>query len=514
MSANVDRPQDTEAEEDAVSIRTFLNTLWGYRHAIGLAVLAVGVVTLIASLLAFLWAPVERVGTMRFRLLFDGAALGRYPNGAPFSASEIVGAPVMTEVYEANDLQRFGSYGAFRSSVYILAANPDVDMLMYEYQGRLADLRLTPADRARIEEEFRSKRAALVDPVFSLNLRRRERLTTMPGELIEKVLNDALKTWARQAAAHKGAAVHNIPVLSKDILDRRIIETEDYLVAVDILRSKTTRVIKTIDTLYTLPGAHALRTGKDKISLAEIRSTLDDVVRFKLEPLLDLVRSQGVTKNVRELRLYAHNQMFQLGLERERSQRLIVTLQESLNAYTTQRLVGARDGTNTGGGSSNGPSIVPQLDQSFIDRLMAFSTAAKDQEYRRALTDRILEESGRAANVQREAAYYEDLVETLSGTGLREAGTAETVALITTRTAEAFDEVSNGIDQVSALYAELLAQNLNPSTTLYTATDPYTLTTTRTLLARTLVQYFVFVLAITLMVAAAGSLVHHSMKGD
>jgi hypothetical protein len=512
MSANVDRPRDDEVEEDAVSIRAFLNTLWSYRHAIGLAVLAVGAVVLIGSLVAFLWAPVERVGTVRFRLLFDGAALGRYPNGTPFSSSEIVGAPVMMTVYQANDLERFGSYEAFKASVFILAANPDVDMLTDEYQAKLADSRLTSVDRTRIEEEFRSRRAALVDPVFSLNLRRRERLTMLPAELVEKILNDALKTWAKRADAHKGAAGHNIPVLSKDILDRRVIESEDYLVAVDILRSKTNRVIKTIDTLAALPGAHALRTGKDRISLAEVRSNLEDVVRFKLEPLLDLVRSQGVTKNVRELRLYAQNQLFQLRLERERSQRLITTLQESINAYTTQRLVGARDSMNSSGGSSSGPSIVPQLDQSFIDRLMAFSTAAEDQEYRRDLTNRVLLESERAATIQREAAYYEDLVATLSGTVVREAGTAETVALITTRTAEAFDQVSSGIDQIFALYAELSAQNLNPSTTLYAVTEPFTLTTTRTLLARTLGLYFVLVLAITLIVAAAGSLVHHAMK--
>ncbi len=350
--------------------------------------------------------------------------------------------------------------------------------------------------------------------MFSLNLRRRERLTTLPAELMEKILNDVLTTWAKQADAHKGAAGHNVSVLSKDILDRRVMESEDYLIAVDILRSKTNRVIKTIDTLAELPGAHALRTGTGKIALAEVRSNLEDVVRFKLEPLLDLVRSQGVTKNVRELRLYAQNQLFQLRLDHDRSQRLISTLQESLTGYTSQRLVSPSDGTDGIGGSSRSPSIVPQLDQSFMDRLMLLSTAPEDQKYRRKLTDRILLESERAAAIQREAAYYEDLVATLSAAGLRDASRGETVAIITTRTADAFDQVSRGIDQISGLYTELLAQNLNPSTTLYTATAPFTLTTTRALPARTLGLYVVAVLALAGIVATAFSLGHHAMKGE
>jgi hypothetical protein len=508
VEATVRDPQD-----DSVAIGAFFETFWSYRRAIGLAMLTVIVVFLLAALVVSLSVPVERLGTLRFRLLFDGAEKGEYPNGAVFSSAEIVGAPVMTEVYRNNDLQRFGDYEDFKASMFILAANPEIEMLTYEYQGKLADTRLTPVDRARIEEEFTTKRAALVDPVLSLNLRRTERLISMPAELIEKTLTDTLRTWAEQADARKGATRYNVPVLSKDILDRRVIEREDYLVAIDILRSKTNRVIHTADLLGDLPGAQAIRTGQDKISLIEVRSNLEDVVRFKLEPLLDLVRSEGVTKNAHELRLYATNQLFQLRLERERSQALVTTLQDSLTAYTAQRLGGTSDGQSaSGAGVSSAPAISPQLDRSFFDRLMEFSTAEDDQAYRRKLTDRIIKESERVATTEREAAYYEDLVQNLSTTSSRAIGTKDTVALITTRTAEAFDQVSKGIDQISALYDELSAQNLNPSTTVYAITEPFTLTTTRAVTGRILGLYFVLVLAITFIVTGAGSLVHHAWK--
>ena len=40
---------------------------------------------------------------------------------------------------------------------------------------------------------------------------------------------------------------------------------------------------------------------------------------------------------------------------------------------------------------------MPQLDQSFLDRIMALSTAQADAEYRRKLTDRLIEESVKMA---------------------------------------------------------------------------------------------------------------------
>ena len=59
-------------------------------------------------------------------------------------------------------------------------------------------------DRARIEEEFRSRAETIKDPSYSINLRRAERFTTLPPALAQKVLTDVLNTWAEQAQSRKG----------------------------------------------------------------------------------------------------------------------------------------------------------------------------------------------------------------------------------------------------------------------------------------------------------------------
>lgn len=87
-----------------------------------------------------------------------------------------------------------------------------------------------------------------------------------------------------------------------------------------------------------------------------------------------------------------------------------------MREYSSQGGTGSADvkpGAAGSAGGAGGQAIMPQLDQSFLDRIMALSTAQADEEYRRRLTDRLVEESVKMAARNREAAYYDDLVKEL-----------------------------------------------------------------------------------------------------
>jgi len=485
--------------------------LWSYRRVMGLALAVAGLCSFMGALALFLTGPVERIGTLPFRLLFASAAQNRYPNGTAFNPVEIVAPPVLREVFQANDLQRFGEYEAFEQSVFVLGANTEVDTLSQEYQARLSDTRLTPVLRARLQEEIRSRRAAFIDPIFSLNIRSGRGMTALPPELTEKVLRDTLATWAQHAHNRKGATRYNIPILSKNILDRSVIEREDYFIAIDMLRAKTYRVMGTLETLAHLPGGQLIRVGQQKLSLAEVRSNLEDIIRFRLVPLLDLIRSEGITKNPRALRLYANNQLFQLRLEREQSMSLVASLQSALGSYTAQRPSDPRDPQTVGGGREKpiSPPMTTQVDQSFLDQLMAVGTAADDQDYRRKMTDRIIEAGGRAGFVQREEAYYQELAQSLRTMDARSNGSPATMALIKARTAHAFDEVAQAIDLVSAVYDQLSAQNLRASTQLYGTTGRHTIRTRRARSVSTLGLVVLLALLLAFVATLAACALHY-----
>jgi hypothetical protein len=163
-------------------------------------------------------------------------------------------------------------------------------------------------------------------------------------------------------------------------------------------------------------------------------------------------------------------------------------------------------------GGTGGATVAPQLDQSFLDRIMGLSTAKEDSEYKRKLTDRIIEESDRMAARAREAAYYEDLARELRTSSGRTAGSTDLVALIKTRTAEAFEEIVKGIEQTAAVYKELSILNLNPSTTVFAVTQPFEQYTQRSLTARTVVLYLVLFLVLTLILAPIACLIHHAFR--
>ena len=502
--------------DDGISLRPYLEILRSYRRVIGAGLLAVGALFIVGTLLVFLIAPVERTGSIQFRLLFDGAEKGEYPNGTPFSTSEIVGTPVLTEVFQANDLQRFGKYEDFKATLFVQQSNTELDFLEFEYQGLLADTKLSPVDRARIQDEFRKKREEMTDPAYVISMRRDERLVTLPRNLMEKILLDTLNTWAKQAEERKGATRYNVSVLSTDILQKEILSREDYLVAIDILRAKTNRVLETLRRIARIPGAESIRIGEKRISMAEIRAGLEDVIRFKLEPLSGLIRSEGVTKNARQLSLYAANQLFQLRLEKQEAAERISGIQTALGEFRPQRVLAASgapvgSGATGGGGTSQG--VVAQMDQSFMDQLMELSTAQADSEYRRELTDRIVLETDRLATMNRDAAYYEDLVAELRNAGGRvRLGSPESVKLIETRSAEAFQEVARGIELTAALYRELSALNLNPSSTVFTLTGPFKLDSARAVTAPTILLYFAVIMMLSLIALPVGCLVHHSLK--
>ena len=167
--------------DEEISLQPLLRTMWLYRRVINFAVAGVMGIFVVAIVAAYVFLPVERSGTLEFRLLFDGADQGEYPNGTLFSSAEITSTPVLTEVFETNDLERYGSYGDFKNSVFVLQSNRELELLSYEYEARLADSRLSPVDRANIEEEFQTRRDSLTDPRFSLNLREDVRVAEMPG---------------------------------------------------------------------------------------------------------------------------------------------------------------------------------------------------------------------------------------------------------------------------------------------------------------------------------------------
>ena len=124
-----------EVYDDEISLRPLVRTLWSYRRVIVASVSAILIVFLVWGLGTYVSQPAERQASLEFRLIFDGADRNEYPNGLTFARAEIIGTPVLTEVYEANELKRYCTYEEFKNGILILEANREVELLGFEYQA-------------------------------------------------------------------------------------------------------------------------------------------------------------------------------------------------------------------------------------------------------------------------------------------------------------------------------------------------------------------------------------------
>ncbi len=487
---------------DEFSLLPVVQTLWSYRRIMLLALALTVIGYLAVALVMYVTLPKETLASISFRLTFDGAEQDRFPNGTKFSSAEIVSTPVIEEVFRKNDLQRYTSFADFKDSMFILQANPDLELLSYEYQTKLSDTKLTPVDRSRIEEEFRKKRESLKSASYSVNIRRNERVLRIPASMLNKILQDTLSTWAQQAAERKGATRYDIAVLSKNALKKDFLAAEEYVIAVDILRSMIERVLKSVDEIAKVPGAEAARLGDDQVALPDIRANLQDLVRFKVEPLLAVIRTNGLSRNTARADVYFSDRLLEVQLTREEVRQRMAALQEALRAY--QQRGGSDPGVAGGEGRTGG--VTPQVSESFIDRLVQLSTQANDVEYRQTLTNRIIDDGMTLADLNRQAEYYDTMRKAFASA--RQTSNAAMAAEVTRRTSQLYSDLAKDMDQVEAMYKLIAQQNLNPDTVLYSITSPFVVRTTSSLTPRTVVLYLVLTLFAAMILIPLACLAH------
>jgi hypothetical protein len=202
---------------------------------------------------------------------------------------------------------------------------------------------------------------------------------------------------------------------------------------------------------------------------------------------------------------YFENRLAQVKLDQEEAAARVRTLQEALRQYTQER--GAVT-TGTGGSASSkssepGSMLIPQVSETFIDRLIEMSKETKDFEFRQIITNRIVAEGLNSVTLQKETAYYERSLNAVRGLA-KLSGSGDLVPSIEASLQRALNDVLTAADQVTAIYQALSAQNLNPRTLLYTVTGPVTVRTERGFSLQTILLYgFVaFIFAVVAILAA------------
>lgn len=495
-----------ETSESNIPLGRIARTLARYRHVIWLA-LALLFITCVAGVLAaYLFSPSARITTLPFRLDFRGADRGEYPNGTKFSNFEIVATPILTEVYQRNQLSRFASFDDFSKAVFIVETNKALEQLTREYRAKLSEPRLTAVDRERIEAEYDQKRESLSRSQYSVNLRTTGDTSRIPEVLVPKILNDILSSWANRAAKEKGVLSYRLPVFSRNILAGGILDAEDYIVALDVLRTRIQKVLQNIDDLLEVPGAEVLRTGSDEISLSEIRLKLSDLIRFRIQPLTLRIRSNAGTPDARETLRYLQSQLRYNEMKAQESRAAAQAMLDSMRVYTEQNAPPSTARLGGEGSRQNAETLMPQISDNFLDRIVDLTKEKIDVEYRQDMVTRITDASLETIPYEQEAGYYRQLLNDMQGvnTVARDAAQYQKVRAELGTT---FKEVETAIGQVNSLY-KLVSMNLNPPTVLFTVTEPAFTWTDRSWSIGRLALYALLTFLVAIPLILGGVLLH------
>jgi hypothetical protein len=506
-----------EVVERPMSISRLVHTLRAYTPAIVLAAAAVAVVYVVLAVAAYILAPSQRVTSQKFRLEFEGAAEGRYPNGTKFASSDIISTPILLRVFNENHLDQFTGFPQFSRAVFVLESNPDYERLSAEYQSRLADPRLSAIDRERIQREWQSKAASLAKNDFSLSWLRTRDTGNVPDTVVKKALLDILRDWARFAETEEHVLKYRLTVLSPDVVNTDV-EANEPIIAIQMLRSKCYKFLQNIEDLRQAPSSELRRTA-DGMSLEEIRLRLEEIVRFRLEPLNSRVAAAGLVADRAGAVRFLQTQLAYDQRKLKATQDSAEAIRQALAVYSleqhgfsdAQAVAGAvpRGGVTPGNAQRPADTVMPQINDTFLDRIMALTSQSNDVIYRQRLVDDYRRAAGQVIPAQTEVAYDQEVLDMV-----RNAGSVTPAANgVRNEIAATQADVRKMATRINEIY-EAVSRNLNPAKELYTLTAPAVVHTERARSLQQLALYGLVVMAVAIPIIIVLCLLHARIREE
>jgi len=495
------RPDRFDEFDDEINLKDIILALWGYRVKIVVISMAITLVIIAAGSFIYLGQQKRSMAKMQISLDFEGVENNQYPNGMKFSTSDILSMTVLSKVYKENSLEEYMKLPVFKTGISVIQTNDSIGFLEYDYAAKLSDKKLNVDQRKRLETEFLEKKRNALVPVYTLLWDTSG--VSIPSDIIAKVMNDIMQTWAEYAVRVKGAVKYQIFLTSRNVLSKEDIECEDYLIGVDILRLGIKRVKNDINKLMTIPGAITMRTGKDRISLGDIKYRLADLVNFKLSPLGGLIQHTGISKDVELSRAYLLNRIFELDRKNEEAVGTVSVYERSMDKYM-QLAMGVVptiiSGTSVPSSSMSGmtgnvPAMIPQVGSSFLTSLIEMAQENSDAKFRQGITQRIIDAGLERVDIDGELKYYQLLLKQLTNNGSTNKSTKKFIASSKIKIEDTMDNVftslMGAIDELNNMYHELCKMNLNPASVLYTVTQPLYMVVEKPIKAKKIMMYMI-----------------------
>jgi hypothetical protein len=237
-----------------------------------------------------------------------------------------------------------------------------------------------------------------------------------------------------------------------------------------------------VDELLKVPGIQLIRLPGTGASLPEVRFRLVDINNYHFNPALGLIRETRLSKDGLPLARYVANRLFEESLDLSLAQERERKLREAFDAYigaetpgSTLRKGSSADGFAGAGREPGTSAVIPQLGESFLDRLIQLTGRNTDVGFRQELTERIITAGAEQSASAKEVAFYKDLQSAFGAAaplGKDASRYPNAGKQIEAHLASAAEELGKALDDIQAIYELISARNLRPASFLYTVEGP------------------------------------------
>jgi hypothetical protein len=277
-------------------------------------------------------------------------------------------------------------------------------------------------------------------------------------------------------------------------------EQNDLIAAIEVLRAKASRVISNVMKIEMLPGAPLARTPRDLMSLEEVRIRLDEIMRFRLEPLLATALHGSTVSDRNTTIRFLESQLAYDQRQLEVAQRVADSIRESMAAYEQPT---SNDAT------APGPAVKGGEQPKGGEAVM--TGRAADAKYRQSLVDdyrKALEET-----IPHKAAVDYD-TSVLNELRKPDAGSAKVnPAAVRAEIDQARVEVGQLINKMNELF-QLVSRNMTPSTQLFTITGPPTTSVVRPITAARIVLVGLLAMLVALPLIIILAFLHNRIREE
>lgn len=232
------------------------------------------------------------------QLTFEGSVRQQYPNGNPFSISDLTDTRVLQRVADKYDLDKYGySVAGLRKSLNVTSRNTEHFAIMREFEILTQDWAKSVAQLEQIKEDMRTRLAQASDG--QLQIRLFDQNSSLPPQVANAVVSDIVSTWAEIAIDERGVVSYQIAQIPSASLGLNPLIDETSIEALSALQQQLSAVSNFVTELAAQAGVQTAldpETGKSIVSIQrDINSITEALRKLPSNWSLDIDRYFGKT---------------------------------------------------------------------------------------------------------------------------------------------------------------------------------------------------------------------------